>query len=412
MREDNPQVSVIQEKFKHMNPFLNERSKRLWCATEAKALGRGGKAIVHRATGVSWPTITKGLGELEEPEGLDVHHIRHKGGGRKKIREKDKTLLHDLDCLIEPATRGDPGTPLRWSSKSTPKLTEELRNQGHKVSQKTVYRLLDEQDYSLKSNRKRLEGSKGNPDRDAQFNLINETAKKFQAKACPVLSVDAKKKENIGLFKNNGREWSKKGQHTDVKVYDFLDKKKGKAAPYGVYDVGENKAWVSVGISSDTAEFAVESIRTWWTEMGKDLYANADEILITADCGGSNGNRVRLWKYELQLLANELNKSITVCHFPPGTSKWNKIEHRLFCQITQNWRGRPLVDLQTIVELIGNTSTKTGLTVKTKVDPKTYKKGRKISKKLFETINLKTLPFHPEWNYSLSPNTAQSKKLF
>jgi Rhodopirellula transposase DDE domain len=404
MREDTPQVSIIQEKFRRMAPFLNERSKRLWCATEAKALGRGGKAMVHRATGVSWPTITKGLAELEASEGLDVHRVRHQGGGRKKISEKDKTLLRDLDRLIEPATRGDPESSLRWSSKSTPKLAQELCSQGHKVSQKTVYRLLDEQEYSLKSNRKRLEGSKDNPDRDGQFNLINDTAKKFQAKNCPVLSVDAKKKENIGLFKNNGREWSKKGQHTDVNVYDFIDKQKGKAAPYGVYDMGENKAWVSVGISSDTAEFAVESIRTWWYEMGKDIYANADEILITADCGGSNGNRVRLWKYELQLLANEINKSITVCHFPPGTSKWNKIEHRLFCQITQNWRGKPLVDLQTIVELIGNTSTTTGLTVKTKIDPKTYQKGRKISKALFGTINLKTIPFHPEWNYTIFPN--------
>jgi hypothetical protein len=404
MKEDNPHVLIIQEKFRQMAPFLNERSKRLWCATEAKALGRGGKAMVHRATGVSWPTIAKGLAELEASKRLDVHRVRHRGGGRKKISERDKTLVRDLDCLIEPATRGDPESSLRWSSKSTSKLAQELCSQGHKVSQKTVYRLLDEQEYSLKSNRKRLEGSKDNPDRDGQFNLINEIAKKFQAKNRPVLSVDAKKKENIGLFKNNGREWSKKGKHTDVNVYDFIDKQKGKAAPYGVYDMGENKAWVSVGISSDTAEFAVQSIRTWWYEMGKDIYANADEILITADCGGSNGNRVRLWKYELQLLVNELNKSITVCHFPPGTSKWNKIEHRLFCQITQNWRGKPLIDLQTIVELIGNTSTKTGLTVKTKVDPKTYQKGRKISKTLFETINLKTMPFHPEWNYTIFPN--------
>lgn len=275
------------------------------------------------------------------------------------------------------------------------------------ITQRSVHRLLTDLKYSMKSNRKRDEGSQNHPDRDAQFKYINDQAIASQAKACPVLSVDAKKKENIGLYKNNGREWSPKGEPEDVKVYDFIDKKKGKAAPYGVLDVTENEGWVSIGISSDTAEFAVASLRNWWQEMGKEKYRNSPEIMITADCGGSNANRTRLWKYELQRLANELNKTITVYHFPPGTSKWNKIEHRLFSYISQNWRARPLIDLQTIVELIGNTKTTTGLIVKTKVDTNGYQKGRKVSKDQFNAININPHEFHPEWNYSISPNNAK-----
>jgi len=405
MKQNTIEILRIREKFSHLKPLLNERAIRIWCATEAIAYGRGGKALVHQATGVSWPTITKGIAELKTlSANQDLVRVRRKGGGRKKITEKDKTLLNDLDKLIEPTTRGDPETPLRWSSKSTIKLSKELCEQGHRITQMSVHRLLIQQRYSMKSNRKRIEGESQNPERDKQFQKINEQATQFQAEGNPVLSVDAKKKENIGQFKNNGCEWRQKGQHTDVNVYDFIDKKKGKAAPYGVYDVGENVGWVSVGISSDTAEFAVQSIRNWWYEMGKGKYAKSEKIMITADCGGSNGYRVRLWKYELQKLANELNKSITVCHFPPGTSKWNKIEHRLFCQISQNWRAKPLVDLQTIVELIGNTKTQTGLVVKTKVDDKIYLKGRKISNAEFKTINLKPADFHPEWNYTILPN--------
>jgi len=405
MKQNTIEILRIREKFTHLKPLLNERAIRIWCATEAIAYGRGGKALVHQATGVSWPTITKGIAELKTlSANQDLVRVRRKGGGRKKITEKDKTLLNDLDKLIEPTTRGDPETPLRWSSKSTIKLSKELCEQGHRITQMSVHRLLIQQRYSMKSNRKRIEGESQNPERDKQFQKINEQATQFQAEGNPVLSVDAKKKENIGQFKNNGCEWRQKGQHTDVNVYDFIDKKKGKAAPYGVYDVGENVGWVSVGISSDTAEFAVQSIRNWWYEMGKGEYAKSEKIMITADCGGSNGYRVRLWKYELQKLANELNKSITVCHFPPGTSKWNKIEHRLFCQISQNWRAKPLVDLQTIVELIGNTKTQTGLVVKTKVDDKIYLKGRKISNAEFKTINLKPADFHPEWNYTILPN--------
>ena len=404
MKTDNSQLQTIAQKYISLYDVLNERALRLWCASEARALGFGGKEIVHKATGVSRPTINKGLKELDDPLSLKSAQIRRKGGGRKKLTDKDHLLLSDLDSLIEPATRGDPLNPLRWSSKSTIKLAKELQAQGHSVTQRTVYRLLAAQKYSMKSNRKTNEGAKDNPDRDQQFQFINKKTIEFQANKCPVLSVDTKKKENVGEFKNNGKEWSQKGEHIDVKVYDFIDKKRGKAAPYGVYDVTENTGWVSVGISSDTAEFAVESIRWWWYEMGKKIYKNATDIMITADCGGSNGYRVRLWKYELQQLANEIGKAITVCHFPPGTSKWNKIEHRMFCQISQNWRATPLINLQTIVELIGNTTTTTGLIIKAKIDKKEYLKGRKISNDEFASINLELIDFHGEWNYTIRPS--------
>lgn len=401
MKKKDADIAILREKFVALQPLLTERSIRIWCATEAKAIGTGGKAMVHKATGVSWPTITKGLRELEASHTGVVSGIRSKGGGRKKIIEKDTTLLASLDKLIEPSTRGDPETSLRWTSKSTVKLADELRKAGHNVTQRTVHRLLRDQKYSMKSNRKTHEGTKNNPDRNAQFDFINKKTIEFQTKKLPVLSVDTKKKENIGNFKNNGKEWSQKGNHTDVNVYDFIDKKLGKAAPYGVYDVSQNIGWVSVGVSSDTAEFAVNSIRSWWLEMGKEVYGCSQEIMITADCGGS---RVKLWKFELQKFANEIGKSITVCHFPPGTSKWNKIEHRMFCRISQNWRARPLIDLETIVELIGNTTTATGLKIKTKVDLRTYAKGRKISQQEFKSINIVPSDFHGEWNYTIHPN--------
>lgn len=410
MSEENSKINILREKFLALKPFLNERSIRIWYATEAKAIGRGGKTMVHKATGVSWPTITKAMKELKMSP-LDKessYRIRKKGGGRKKIIEKDTTLLDDLDKLIDPSTRGDPEKPLRWSSKSTIKLADELCKIGHAVTQRTVHRLLCSLKYSMKSNRKTYEGAKNNPDRDAQFHFISKKAIEFQSKNFPVLSVDTKKKENIGNFKNNGSEWSPKGKHVDVNVYDFIDKKLGKAAPYGVYDISKNMGWVSVGISSDTAEFAVNSIRNWWLEMGKENYNQSQEIMITADCGGSNGNRVRLWKFELQKLANEIGKSITVCHFPPGTSKWNKIEHRMFCHISKNWRARPLINLSTIVELIGNTTTSTGLKIKTKVDHRTYGKGKKISDKEFKSININPFDFHGEWNYIIHPNNTKS----
>lgn len=396
-------VEILSRKFTNLKDILNERSLRRWCATEAESIGRGGIAVVHKATGMSRMTISKGLKELDSPLTLKKGRQRRNGGGRKKLTQKDSSLIQDLEYLVDPATRGDPEKALLWSSKSSYHLTVELNKIGHKASQRSVYNYLIEKGYSLRVNRKTKEGAKDNPDRDKQFNFINEKVIEFQAERNPVLSVDTKKKENIGLFKNSGREWHKKGESTDVKVYDFVDKKLGKASPYGVFDVTNNTGWVSVGISSDTAEFAVESIRNWWNEMGKDIYKNSTHIMITADCGGSNGNRVKLWKYELQKLANELNKSITVCHLPPGTSKWNKIEHRMFSQISHNWRAKPLIDLKTIVELIGNTKTTTGLKIKAKIDNKTYQKGRKVPKKEFSSINLLPMKFHGEWNYTISP---------
>lgn len=407
MKKSPINLEVLTQKYMSLHKVLDERALRLWSAAEARALGHGGVLAVHRATGISRPTIIKGLKELDSKEVLAPTQVRRKGGGRKRITQKDNSLLADLDKLIEPVTRGDPESALRWSSKSTIKLAKELREQGHSVSQSTVHRLLVAQKYSMKSNRKSNEGTKDSPDRDLQFKFINDQTLHFQAKKCPVLSVDAKKKENIGNFKNNGKEWSKKGEHTDVNVYDFIDKTKGKIAPYGIYDITNNEGWVSIGISADTAEFAVESIRTWWQENGKDIYKDAPDIMITADCGGSNGYRVRLWKHELQNLANELHKNIIVSHFPPGTSKWNKIEHKMFSQISINWRAQPLVDLKTVVELIGNTTTTKGLKINARIDPKVYEKGRKISNEEFKLIAIEPNKFHGEWNYTIRPQETK-----
>lgn len=404
-------TAIIHDKYKKMSLFLNERSRRVWCAAEAEAYGRGGIKIVHEATGISRPTIIKGLKELAiERTEAEIIKIRNSGGGRKKVTIKYPDLLIKLDELIDPATRGDPESPLRWSSKSTIKLAEELDHLGYKVDQKTVYTLLDQQDYSMKSNRKSKEGKASHVDRDAQFNFINEQVKVFQKQNLPVLSVDTKKKENLGNFKNNGKEWSKKGKHTEVLTHDFPDKELGKVAPHGIYDINKNQGWISVGISSDTAEFAVNSIRNWYKIMGQEYYSKADKIMITADCGGSNNYRSRLWKHELQKLANELQLSIFVCHFPPGTSKWNKIEHRLFSQISQNWRGRPLLDLKTVVELIGSTTTKTGLKVKVVVDKNIYQTGRKVSDEDFAKIKIEKNVFHGEWNYTITPHSTLAEK--
>jgi transposase len=406
MKVSEEKISSIKNKYNMLEPFLNERAHRMWCATEAEGIGYGGVTAVHKATGVTRKTIHKGLKELKAKGIVEPERIRRKGGGRKTVTEKDPTLLTDLDAIIEPATRGDPENPLRWSSKSTSKLTEELTKLGHKVTQPTIYNLLKDQNYSLKANKKTIEGAKEHPNRDAQFQFINDTAKEFQKKKNPVLSVDTKKKENIGNFKNGGQEWMPKGEWTEVNVHDFPDKKLGKAAPYGVYDIARNEGWVNVGISHDTAEFAVNSIRTWWNEMGNALYKGCSEIMITADCGGSNSYRTKLWKFELQKLADELGKNITVCHFPPGTSKWNKIEHRLFSCISQNWRGKPLVSLKTIVELIGNTTTKTGLKVKVGVDKNHYDTGKKVSDLDYASINIKRSKFQPLWNYTIRPRLA------
>lgn len=403
-------ILLIKEKFDSISSYLNERALRIWCATEVKnhnkEFGRGGSTAVHRATGISYPTIRSGLCELADKKKLDKNKIRRPGGGRKKITDKYPDLLHDLESLVEPLSRGDPESPLRWTCKSVRNLSEELHNKGYSLSFRTVCDLLAELDYSLQSNKKTNEGM-SHPDRDRQFRYINKVVKLFQKSNLPTISVDTKKKENIGEYKNVGKEYRPKGNPIKTNTHDFPNKELGKAAPYGVYDLKQNKGWVSVGISHDTAEFAVNTIRSWWRKMGKPLYKNADRLLITADCGGSNSYKTRLWKWELQKLSNELKKEIHICHFPPGTSKWNKIEHRMFSFITMNWRGKPLETLETIINLIGNTKTKNGLAIKVIADKNKYEKGRKISDEDFKLINIKHRNFHGEWNYIIKPKSTK-----
>lgn len=400
---------MIETKYRALKERLNEATLRLWLATEADVLGRGGVSTVAQATGVSRTTIYAGLKELQSPAppmsvNAGEHRVRAKGGGRKKLTAKDATLLEDLDALVAPNTRGDPMSPLRWTCKSTPRLAEELEKQGHSVSQRTVCDLLAQLGYSLQSTRKTREGG-NHPDRDAQFQHIASMVAQYQAKGDPVISVDTKKKELVGDFKNAGREWQPEGHPEEVRVYDFVDAELGKVAPYGVFDVTANQGWVSVGIDHDTAEFAVESIRRWWNEMGSPLYPNAKRLLITADGGGSNGYRVRLWRVQLQKLADELRMSIAVCHFPPGTSKWNKIEHRMFCHITQNWRGRPLLSREVVVNLIGNTTTTAGLRIQAQLDANSYQAGIKVTDQELANLAIERDSFHGEWNYKVSPRT-------
>jgi len=392
----------MQERFQRITGHLDEKSRRLWCANEAIAIGFGGITLVASATKVSRTTITEGIKEIEGKKELPQKSIRRCGGGRKLNTEKDKDLKSDLENVIEGSTRGDPEQPLKWVSKSTRNIADELNKKKKRTSHALISRLLAGMGYSLQANRKTDEG-KNHPDRNEQFNFINEKTKVFQKNNFPVLSVDTKKKENIGNFKNSGQEYHKKGSPEKVNVYDFIDKEKGKVAPYGIYDLSKNNGWVNVGISFDTAAFAVNSIRAWWHDLGKKFYKNAQEILITADCGGSNGYRVRLWKTELQKPATELNMTINVSHFPPGTSKWNKIEHKLFCFISKNWRGKPLLDRATIVNLIGNVKTKTGLVVKAGLDENHYEKGIKISNKELLAVKLENNVFHGEWNYKIHP---------
>lgn len=393
----------ITYKYEQLKPHLNEKTRRLWVATEAQAIGLGGISLVQRATGISRPTIMAGCKEIDNPETIVEARVRRHGGGRKRTVDTDPTFTSDLETFIEPVTRGNPESPLRWSAKSTAKLSEEMNKKNHRSSDKLIARTLKEMDYSLQANKKTNEGKKNQPDRNAQFEHINEKTKKLQKRKQPVISVDTKKKENIGNFKNNGQEYHKKGQPPEVDVYDFIDEKLGKVAPYGVYDIMHNKGWVNVGISNDTAEFAVESIRSWWKEMGKEKYQKASALLITADCGGSNGYRSRLWKKELQTLADELQMTIHVSHFPPGTSKWNKIEHKLFSFISKNWRGKPLVDRATVVNLISGTRTEKGLEIKARLDERQYETGKKVSDEELAEINLLKDKFHGEWNYSISP---------
>jgi len=394
-------IEGIAEKYKNVSKYLNEKGRRIWASTEAANIGWGGITIVFEATAIDHKTIRKGLAELNV-EDKHPERVRKKGGGRKKLKDIDKKLLKDLDFLVAPNTRGDPESPLRWTSKSTYKLAEALRKKGHEISQRSVYNLLIYLGYTLQSNKKTKEGS-NHPDRNKQFNYINKRVKAFQKSDCPTISVDTKKKENIGEYKNNGREYNQKGKPEEVSGHDFMDKRLGKVAPYGVYDIGRNKGWVSVGISGDTAAFAVNSIRGWWHAMGKEVYADSRKMLITADCGGSNGYRVRLWKVELQTLANELNIEIYVSHFPPGTSKWNKIEHKMFSYISRNWRGRPLLTRETVVNLIANTRTNKGLEIKSMLDQNKYETGIKVTDEEMARLNLREARFHGEWNYKISP---------
>jgi hypothetical protein len=397
-------------RFRSLSSFLDERMRRLVAAAESAAIGYGGVSLVARATGVSRRAITEGMKELSQQkvsgEPLSQSRIRRKGAGRKRTVDRDPGLRADLDRLVDPATRGDPESPLRWTCKSVRMLAGELRREGHAISHQTVAELLHAMDYSLQANQKKLEGSQ-HADRNQQFEYINRKAQRYLKQGEPVISVDTKKKELVGDFKNPGREWQPQGQPEKVRVHDFeiRQPENGKVAPYGVYDLGRNAGWVSVGVDHDTAEFAVESIRRWWRWMGKRSYPKATRLLITADSGGSNGARVRLWKWELQQLADETGLEIAVCHFPPGTSKWNKIEHRLFSFISQNWRGKPLISHQVIIDLIAATTTATGLTVKSKIDTNIYTKGLRVSDQQMTELQLRREKFHGDWNYKLLPRS-------
>lgn len=403
-------VESIESKYQALMPYLNEKTGRIWAAVEAKSLGYGGVSQVAQATELSRTTIYAGMRELEaqlesDGDGVETVRIRRAGGGRKRVETQDETLLEDLEALVEPMTLGDPESPLRWTCKSVAKLGVELKGMGHSISAKTVHTLLQWLGYSLQSNRKTRDGS-SHPDRDAQFLHTAQQVEQFQTLNQPVISVDAKKSELIGDFKNLGAEWHLQKHPPRVRMHDFVDDKLGKAIPYGIYDLSFNQGWVSVGIDHNTAEFAVESIRHWWYEMGKPLYPTSDHLLLTADCGSSNGNRNRLWKAELQRLANETGLTIQVCHFPPGTSKWNKIEHRMFCYITQNWRGRPLTSLQVVINLISHTTTTKGLKIKAVLDKNQYQTGIEISNEEFDAISLERHAFHGEWNYQIRPKAT------
>lgn len=395
-------IQAIKSRFEALAPHLNERARRLFAASEAQAAGRGGIAAVAAVTGIARSTIGRGLAELRSDESAFSRRIRRAGGGRKPKVETEPGLLDALAELVQSAIRGDPEAALLWVSKSQRHLATALAERGFTASQKLVGRLLRRLGFSLQANRKTREGS-NHPDRNAQFEHINAQINAFQAAGQPAISVDTKKKELVGDFKNGGRELRPKGDPEPVRVHDFMLPELGKVAPYGVYDIAANAGWINLGITSDTAAFAVESIRRWWQELGQSRYPSADRILITADCGGSNGARVRLWKTELQTLADQTGLSITVAHLPPGTSKWNRIEHRLFAFITQNWRGKPLLTHQVIVQLIASTTTNKGLTVQCRLDKNTYDKGIKISDAEMATINITPADFHGEWNYTIKP---------
>jgi hypothetical protein len=403
----NPVTQAIAAKFAILSPLLNERARRVWAAVEARAIGRGGISQVAAATRLSRATIRAGVQELAYPvpaTGPQVtpERLRRPGGGRQSLGARDLHLVRALETLVDPVTRGDPMSLLRWTCKSAAQLAVELQAQGHAVSERTVNRLLHDLGYSLQSNRKTIEG-RAHPDRDVQFQYINRRAKAFQRQGQPVVSVDTKKKELVGQFRHGGREWHPQGQPEEVNVHDFPREALGQVIPYGVYDEATNTGWVSVGVDHDTAEFAVETVRRWWRYMGSKVYPQAKRLLITADGGGSNGSRCRLWKVELQQLADEIGLRISVCHFPPGTSKWHKIEHRMFCHITETWRGRPLVSREVVVNLIGHTTTTTGLSIRSVLDERRYPTGREVTDQQMESLAIKRDTFHGEWNYTLKP---------
>jgi hypothetical protein len=398
-------VARLRRKYRVVAPELDERRRRQWAAAEAREAGYGGVSLVARATGLSRPTISAGLRELRLPaaqRATAAQRVRRPGAGRRTVTTTDPSLLAALLALIEPATRGDPESPLRWTCKSTANLADELTRQQHPVSDRTVAALLKTAGYSLQANRKTREGT-SHPDRDAQFTYLNACVARCHRNGRPAISVDTKKKELVGDFKNGGREWRPTGHPTPVRVHDFLDKTLGKAIPYGVYDLLNNQGWVSVGIDHDTAEFAVNSIRQWWARMGRHRFPRARTLLITADAGGSNGPRSRLWKRSLQTLADDLGLTLSVCHFPPGTSKWNKIEHRLFSFITQNWRGKPLISHQAIVNLIAATTTRAGLLVKAALDTHRYDTAIQVPDEDIARLNLTPHAFHGDWNYTIAP---------
>jgi hypothetical protein len=404
-------IQRIETKYRSLSALMDERMRRQWAASEAAAYGWGGIHTVAQATRLSPTTIRKGQAELvvrsAQPDLPVEARLRRPGAGRKRKTEADPGLVHALEQLVDPVTRGDPDSPLRWTCKSTRTLAHELTGQGHPVSDTTVRRLLHAAGYSLQGNRKTREGA-AHPDRNAQFEHINVMVRAFQQRGQPVISVDTKKKELVGDFKNSGREWRPQGEPEEVRVHDFMDKKLGKAIPYGVYDIVGNQGWVSVGIDHDTARFAAKAIQRWWSKMGRQRYPKARKLLITADGGGSNGSRCRLWKVALQDLAIDLGIPIQVCHFPPGTSKWNKIEHRMFCHITQNWRGRPLVSHEVIINLIANTATRQGLTIQAELDTGTYPTGTKVTDEELAVVNLTPAAFHGDWNYAIAPTRKRN----
>jgi len=401
-----PDAGGLAHKFDVLARVLDERTRRLVAAAEAEALGFGGVTAVAKASGLSRGTVIRGMAELKTaPKPGRGQRIRRKGAGRKRTVDQDPTLERDLKSLVEPVTRGDPESPLRWTCKSVRQLAAQLNRRGHKTSHRRVAEILHGMDYRLQANRQTLEGA-SHPDRDAQFQHIRDKIRAFQADRQPVISVDTKKKEWVGDFKNQGRELRPKGEPEKVRVHDFVIPELGRAAPYGVYDVTQNAGWVSVGVDHDTAAFAAQSIRRWWESMGHEAYPHAARLLITADSGGSNGARVRLWKLEMQKLADETGLEISICHLPPGTSKWNKIEHRLFSFISQNWRGKPLVSHQVIVNLIAATTTQTGLRVRAEIDPRKYPKGVKVSDQEVASIRIERDKFHGDWNYTILPHVA------